>query len=52
MLTLALALAVADDLPKDVQEALAKADTLELLSLDPSREGKPTEGFRGWGPPR
>lgn len=39
---------VAGELPKEVQEAFAKAESIELYSLSPFRELKPTEGFRGW----
>ena len=45
MLTLALALAVAGDLPKEVREAFEKAESFELYSLNPAVEAK--TGFHG-----
>jgi hypothetical protein len=36
------------DLPKEVLEAFAKAESFELLSLDPSKGEREGQGFHGW----
>jgi hypothetical protein len=48
MSLLLLALALQRDLPKEVREAFAKAESFELYSLDPGKRVTEDEGFHGW----
>ena len=44
----ALLCVLAGDLPKEVREAFAKAESFELYSLDPAGRNNDPTGFHGW----